>query len=74
MDDGITNECPACDTGTLSVYTTRADEATGRRIRYRKCRHCGYTPESPQIVPLTAAPVQSRRRIAMRRVGVRRLS
>ncbi len=73
MSNAITNECPACDTGTLAVYATRVDETTSLRIRYRKCRTCGYTPDSPQIVPLSAAPMQSSRRITKRRIGINRL-
>jgi len=66
------NECPRCEHGTLSVYTTRVDASARVRVRYLKCVCCGYKPAA-QVVSLTAAPVQNRGRVVMRRQLQQRL-
>ena len=56
-----TNSCPGCPRGRLTVYATRVDYKADLRIRYRRCRACGYRPAEPELIPLTAAPRHTRR-------------
>ena len=66
-----TNECPNCDEGSLTVYCTRADKEADVRVQYLKCRHCGYRPPEPRIVPLSSVPMQTRR-FTIRRMASKR--
>ena len=47
----------------LTVTTSRADEASGFRVRYISCRQCGFTPPNNAIVvPLIHAPARPKRK------------
>ncbi|MEM6979634.1 MAG: hypothetical protein AAF539_08175 [Planctomycetota bacterium] len=60
-----TNACPACDGGTLHVYSTRVDRDLKLRLRYRKCATCGYRCDGPQMIPLEYAPEVIQRKSKM---------
>ena len=54
-------KCPACLIGRLAVRSTPGSDKPGRTVRYRKCRRCGRSyPTLEVVLAIHATPSQPR--------------